>query len=173
MSETNIELTEIKEIVVEQDEEITDEDYANFFKQNFEKLTEGLFDEEKAIEEEVEVEVENDEINKIVITDENYKIIQKMISKKHYELNSDAILTKSLLYYENNKARVLKLRREKYKIVKENKAQERYNKDYEKYCENLLKCRMCDNLKTSNEMLCGWCIVKKYGSGIDFEINNK
>ena len=163
MSETNIELTEIKEIVVEQDEEITDEDYANFFKQNFEKLTEGLFDEEKEIEEEVEVEVEKDDgINKIVITDENYKIIQKMISKKHYQLNSDAILTKSLLYYENNKARVLKLRREKYSIVKQNKAQERYDKDYAKYKENLVKCRLCGNLKMPKEMLCPCCIVKNY-----------
>ena len=39
-------------------------------------------------------------VDDIIITDENYRRIQKMISKKYYDNHVDSILTRSLIYYE-------------------------------------------------------------------------
>ena len=147
MTEQNNELTEI--LNIDGTEEIID---------NMEKID----------WDEIKEENENEDFNNIVITDENYKRIQKMISKKYYEKHSDAILTRSLMYYENNKAKVLAIRKEKYNVIKREKAQEKYNKDYEKYLSTVQECRNCGNEKQALCIFCDECIIKKYGDNVVF-----
>ena len=45
-------------------------------------------------------------VDDIIITDKNYRRIQKMNSKKYYDKHVDSILKRSLLYYEKNKEKV-------------------------------------------------------------------
>ena len=107
-------------------------------------------------------------IEDIIITEENYKRIQKMISKKYYDKHVDSILTRSLLYYEKNKEKVLARNKAKYLEKKKDKLQERYDIANEKHLKLLNECKLCGKEKQAKLMYCDFCIKKKFGENIIF-----
>ena len=107
-------------------------------------------------------------VDDIVITDENYRRIQKMISKKYYDKHVDAILTRSLIYYENNRERVLARNKANYRAKKHDKLQDKYTKAHEKYLKTLTECKSCGQEKQIKMQFCDTCIILKFGENIIF-----
>ena len=107
-------------------------------------------------------------VDDIVITDENYRRIQKMISKKYYDKHVDAILTRSLIYYENNRERVLARNKANYRAKKHDKLQDKYTKAHEKYLKTLTECKSCGQEKQMKMQFCDACIILKFGENIIF-----
>ncbi len=107
-------------------------------------------------------------VDDIIITDENYRKIQKMISKKYYDKHVDAILTRSLIYYENNREKVLARNKAKYFEKKKDKFQEKYDLANEKHLKSLSECKLCGLEKQARHMYCDSCIKKKFGENIVF-----
>ena len=107
-------------------------------------------------------------VDDIIITDENYRRIQKMISKKYYDKHVDAILTRSLIYYEKNRERVLERNKANYRAKKHDKLQDKYTKSQQKYLKTLTECKSCGKEKEIKMQFCGSCIIKKFGENIIF-----
>ena len=123
-------------------------------------LTEDLFSEDEEKEKYI--------VDDIVITDENYRRIQKMISKKYYDKHVDAILTRSLIYYEKNREKVLARNKENYQARKHEKLQDKYNEARDKHIKLLTECKCCGQEKLVNQIFCSSCIIKKFGKNIVF-----
>ena len=106
----------------------------------------------------------------IIITDDNYKDIQKLVSRKYYEQHAEEIINRASRYYEQNKEKVSLRNKEKYREIKNNKLheklQEKYNKTKEKYLKSLQICDMCNEHKEVFSILCDTCIHEKYGDNI-------
>ena len=88
MSEENVELTEIKNIVENEVKQIVDEvknDDLNDWGEIIEKVKNSGF----------------------IIDDENFEQVQKLVRHEYYQKHMDIMISRSLMYYEKNKEKVL------------------------------------------------------------------
>ena len=102
----------------------------------------------------------------IIITDDNFLHVRKLVNKQYYQTHTSEIIEKSLQYYENNKDVIRKKCQEKYREIQHDKIQERYNKSKDKYLSTLLKCSLCSKEKDMLLLYCNECVINKFGTNI-------
>ena len=144
MSEENVELTEIKNIVEDEVKQIVDEvknDDLNDWGEIIEKVKNSGF----------------------IIDDENFEQVQKLVRHEYYQKHMDIMISRSLMYYEKNKEKVLEKNNQRYReVYRHKRLQEKYIKANEKYVKSLNECK-CGKAKQTLEIFCDSCIFEKFG----------
>jgi len=103
-----------------------------------------------------------------IIDEENFEQVQKIVRQEYYQKHMDIMITRSLMYYEKNKEKVLEKNNQRYReVYRHKRLQEKYNKANEKYKKSLNECK-CGKVKQTLLMFCDSCIVEKFGENVVF-----